>query len=43
VARNWERVADHATNIVEYIYYVETGEMRNLAREEQGFPVKKGA
>jgi phosphate transport system protein len=38
VARNLERVADHATNIVEYIYYVETGEMRNLAREEQGFP-----
>lgn len=36
VARSLERVADHATNIVEYIYYVETGEMRNLAREEQG-------
>lgn len=36
VARNLERVADHATNIVEYIYYVETGEMRNLAREEHG-------
>jgi phosphate transport system protein len=39
VARNLERVADHATNIVEYIYYVETGEMRNLAREEQGHAV----
>lgn len=34
VARTLERVADHATNIVEYIYYVETGEMRQLAREE---------
>ena len=28
VARMLERVADHATNIVEQIYYVETGEMR---------------
>ena len=37
VARSLERVADHATNIVEYIYYVETGEMRNLAREEHGY------
>jgi phosphate transport system protein len=36
VARSLERVADHATNMVEYIYYVETGEMRNLAREEHG-------
>lgn len=34
VARTLERVADHATNIAEYIYYVETGEMRQLAREE---------
>jgi phosphate transport system protein len=34
VARMLERVADHATNIVENIYYVETGEMRLLAREE---------
>ena len=34
VARMLERVADHATNIVEQIYYVETGEMRPLAREE---------
>ena len=34
VARSLERVADHATNIAEYIYYVETGEMRQLAREE---------
>lgn len=42
VARNWERVADHATNIVEYIYYVETGEMRNLAREEQSSPDRNG-
>ena len=33
VARMLERVADHATNIVENIYYVETGEMRPLARE----------
>lgn len=33
VARALERVADHATNIVENIYYVETGEMRPLARE----------
>lgn len=36
VARMLERVADHATNIVEQIYYVETGEMRPLAREEHG-------
>jgi phosphate transport system protein len=36
VARALERVADHATNIVEYIYYAETGEMRPLAREEHG-------
>ena len=34
VARSLERVADHATNIAEQVYYVETGEMRNLAREE---------
>jgi len=34
VARSLERAADHATNIAEYIYYVETGEMRQLAREE---------
>jgi len=36
VARMLERAADHATNIVEQIYYVETGEMRPLAREEHG-------
>ena len=36
VARMLERVADHATNIVEHIYYVETGDMRPLAREEHG-------
>ncbi len=34
VARSIERVADHATNIAEQVYYVETGEMRNLGREE---------
>jgi len=34
VARSLERVADHATNIAEHVYYVETGEMRHLAREE---------
>jgi phosphate transport system protein len=34
VARVLERTADHATNIAEQIYYVETGEMRQLAREE---------
>ena len=34
VARSLERVADHATNIAEQVYYVETGQMRNLAREE---------
>ncbi|RYX83267.1 phosphate signaling complex protein PhoU [bacterium] len=34
VARSLERVADHATNIAEQVYYVETGEWRNLAREE---------
>lgn len=34
VARSLERVADHATNIAEQVYYVETGEMRHLAREE---------
>jgi phosphate transport system protein len=42
VARSLERVADHATNIVEYIYYVETGEMRNLAREEHGHGTSLG-
>lgn len=36
VARMLERVADHATNIAEHIYYVQTGEMRPLAREEHG-------
>lgn len=34
VARGLERCADHATNIVEQIYYVETGDMRPLAREQ---------
>jgi phosphate transport system protein len=43
VARTLERVADHATNIVEYIYYVETGEMRQLAREEHGHSTLPGA
>ena len=42
VARTLERVADHATNIVEYIYYVETGEMRQLAREEHGYETQSG-
>ena len=37
MARSLERVADHATIIVEYTYYVETGEMRQLAREEHGY------
>jgi phosphate transport system protein len=40
VARSLERVADHATNIVEHIYYVETGEMRPLAREEHGYSTR---
>jgi phosphate transport system protein len=34
VARSLERSADHATNIAEQVYYVETGQMRPLAREE---------
>lgn len=34
VARSLERVADHATNIAEQVYFVETGELRQLAREE---------
>ncbi len=38
VARVLERTADHATNIAEQIYYVETGEMRQLGRE--GHPAK---
>jgi len=40
VARSLERVADHATNIVEHIYYVETGDMRPLAREEHGYSAR---
>ncbi len=35
VARVLERTADHATNIAEQIYYVETGEMRHLGRREE--------
>ncbi len=42
VARMLERVADHATNIVEHIYYVETGQMRPLAREEHGHGLALG-
>lgn len=42
VARTLERVADHATNIVEQVYYVETGEMRPLAREEHGHGMALG-
>jgi phosphate transport system protein len=39
VARVLERTADHATNIVEQIYYVETGDMRQLGREEHAVAV----
>lgn len=42
VARTLERVADHATNIAEHIYYVETGQMRPLAREEHGHGLALG-
>ena len=35
VARVLERSADHATNIAEQIYYVETGEMRAMGREHK--------
>ena len=35
VARVLERTADHATNIAEQIYYVETGEMRQLGRVDK--------
>lgn len=34
VARSLERVADHATNIAEQVYFVETGDLRPLAREQ---------
>jgi len=43
VARTLERCADHATNIVEYIYYIESGEMRQLAREEHGYTAADNA
>jgi phosphate transport system protein len=32
VARRLERVADHATNVAERVYYMETGELKPLAR-----------
>ncbi len=32
VARRLERVADHATNVAERVYYMETGELKQLAR-----------
>lgn len=35
VARVLERTADHATNIAEQIYYVETGEMRQMGGKDQ--------
>jgi phosphate transport system protein len=43
IARVLERTADHATNIAEQIYYVETGEMRQLAREEHNAALKNAA
>ena len=30
-----ERIADHATNIAERVYYVETGSLKQLAREHR--------
>ncbi|MCS6861038.1 MAG: phosphate signaling complex protein PhoU [Abditibacteriales bacterium] len=32
VARRLERVADHATNVAERVYYMETGELKHWAR-----------
>lgn len=36
-ARALERVADHATNVAEQVYYVETGQWRALGREEHNY------
>lgn len=35
VARFLERVGDHAVNVVERVYYMETGELKQLARSHQ--------
>lgn len=37
IARSLERVADHATNIAEQVYFVETGEARPLGQEELNY------
>ena len=36
VARHLERIADHATNVAERVYYVETGELKQLAASHKG-------
>lgn len=35
VGRFLERIADHAVNVAERVYYVETGELKQLARSHQ--------
>jgi phosphate transport system protein len=38
VGRFLERIADHAVNVAERVYYVETGELKQLARSHQNQP-----
>ncbi len=42
VGRFLERIADHAVNVAERVYYVETGELRQLARTHQSIDTAQG-